>query len=490
MIIIPTEKRFDWKHAPLVLFAIVTLNIFIYFIPQSSDNEIIGSVFIEYKKQNYLFIEWPFLKTYLSSTDQTDTLDNLNSLFDEQKYDHVISHILFDSNFYRYLRQDQYEYFTSTDVGDWFFIREYINDAIQSTSIVTYGLIPSDTKLFSVISHQLLHGSVMHLLGNLFFLIICGFAVEAAIGHWRFLLFYLISGIAGGLLHALFNSKMSMPLVGASGAISGTMAMYLALFRLKKIEFFYWFFVFVGYFKAPALLILVFYIGKELFQLFSDTQSNIAFLAHIGGFVSGAILMGVSYWFNRAFFKNGGFNQDYIEEDQSIDSLQEKKATVYDFLGKYQFDAAEKALERLRQDDEQGFDFELALIRYNLEKIDKKPAFKKHLVELLITKQPSKQQASRLEKIWRENEVLLNNIDTGLGIKIAIGLAESTTPKQATLLFEKLYEDIKLNEENQHYTPLAVLAKKLAEAYEKTNNVQQQQRFTTLKNQLLAGKAS
>jgi len=495
MIIIPTEKRFDWKHSPLVLFAIVLLNIFIYFIPQSGDNEIIGSAFVEYKKQDYLLIEWPFLKTYLSSTDQTETLDNLNSLFNEQQYDQVIGHILFDSNFYRYLRQDQYEYFTSNDVGNWFFIREQINDAIQSTTMVSNGLIPSNINIFSLISYQFLHGSVMHLLGNLFFLIICGFAVEAAIGHWRFLLFYLISGIAGGLLHALLNNKMSMPLVGASGAISGTMAMYLALFRLKKIEFFYWFFVFVGYFKAPALLILVFYIGKELFQLFSDTQSNTAFLAHIGGFIAGAILMGISYWFNRAFFKNEGFNQDYIDEDQSIDPLQEKKATIYEFLGKYQFDAAEKALERLRQEDKQngkqGFDFELALIRYNVEKIDKKEPFKKHLVELLITKQPSEQQASRLEKIWQENETALNNIDIGLGIKIAIGLAESTTPKQATLLFEKLYKDVEHNDKAKYRTPLAVLAKKLADAYEKTNNIQQQRKFTTLKNQLLAaGKAS
>lgn len=489
MIIIPTEKRFDWKHAPLALFALVILNIFIYFIPQSGDNEIVGSAFVEYKKQNYLLIEWPFLKTYLSSTNQTGTLNNLNSLFDKQQYDQVITHILFDANFYRYLRQDKYEYFTSNDVGDWFFIREQINNAIKSTTIVSHGLISSDIKIFSVISYQFLHGSVMHLLGNLFFLIVCGFAVEAAIGHWRFLCFYLISGIAGGLLYAVFNSNVSMPLVGASGAISGTMAMYLALFRLKKIEFFYWFFIFVGYFKAPALLILVFYIGKELFHLFSDTQSNTAFLAHIGGFVAGAILMGVSYWFNHAFLKNELFNQSYIEDDQSVDPLQEKKATVYDFLGKYQFEAVEKALERLLQENEQDFDFELALIRYNVEKIDKKENFKKHLIELLITKQPSASQASRLEKIWHENEAILKDIDSGLVIKIAIGLAESPSPKQAMLLFEQQYEDLKINNDTKYQTPLAVLAKKLADAFERIGNIQQQQKYTILKDQLLAREA-
>jgi membrane associated rhomboid family serine protease len=489
MIIIPTEKRFDWKHAPFVLFALVLLNIFIYFIPQSGDDEIISSAFVEYKKQNYLVVEWPFLKTYLSSTDQTDTLDNLNNLFDKQQYDQVISHILFDSNFYRYLRQDKYDYFTSNDVGDWFSIREQINNAIKSTTIVSHSLISSDIKIFSVISYQFLHGSVMHLLGNLFFLVVCGFAVEAAIGHWRFLCFYLISGIAGGLLYAVFNTHVSMPLVGASGAISGTMAMYLALFRLKKIEFFYWFFIFVGYFKAPALLILVFYIGKELFQLFNDTQSNTAFLAHIGGFFAGAMLMGVCYWFNRAFFKNELFNQSYIEEDQSIDPLQEKKATVYEFLGKYQFEAVEKALERLLQENAQDFDFELALIRYNVEKIDKKENFKTHLIELLTTKQPSALQASRLEQIWHENEAILKDIDTGLVLDIAIGLAESASPKQAILLFEQQYEDLKNNNNTTYQTSLAMLAKKLEQTYERIGNIQQQQKYTGLKNQLLAGEA-
>jgi hypothetical protein len=267
------------------------------------------------------------------------------------------------------------------------------------------------------------------------------------------------------------------------------MAMYLALFRLKKIEFFYWFFIFVGYFKAPALLILLFYIGKELFQLFSDTQSNTAFLAHIGGFIAGAILMAVTYWFNRAFFKNEGFNQSYIEEDQNIDPLQEKKSTVYQFLGKYQFDAVEKVLARIQQENYEDFDFELALIRYNVEKIEKKNNFKKNLVELLLTKHPNQQQASRLEKIWQENESILKDIDSGSIIDIAIGLAESRSPKQATVLFDKIYKNFKNNKDTKHDTALAVLAKKLADAYEKTNNLSQQQKYTTLKDQLLAGNA-
>ena len=117
---------------------------------------------------------------------------------------------------------------------------------LRSTSIARYGLVPSDIRITTLFSHQFMHAGVMHLLGNMVFLILCGFAVEAAIGHWQFLLFYLLSGLAGGLLFTAFDAEGTRPLVGASGAISGVMAMYLWVFRLKKIEFFYWFYAFVG----------------------------------------------------------------------------------------------------------------------------------------------------------------------------------------------------------------------------------------------------
>lgn len=501
MIIIPTEKRFDWKHAPIALFVIVLINIFIYFIPQSDDNIEISTAYIDYKTNNYLNIEWPFLKKYLNETNQLSTLEKLNKFYEEKNFDPIIAHILFDQNFYHYLRKDQYSYFLNNDdVGEWFFIREKINNHVQGTTTVTYGLVPSDIKVVSLISYQFLHGSVMHLLGNLFFLIVCGFAVEAAIGHWRFALFYLLSGIVGGLLHAVFYLQSAAPLVGASGAISGAMAMYLGVFRFKKIEFFYWFFVFVGYFRAPAMLILIFYIGKELYQFFTNTGSNTAFLAHTGGFIAGALLIGIAYWYNRDIF-----NEEYIEEDQSIDPLQEKKATIYDFLGKYQFDAAEKAIARLIDGDGLNInanvdgekkikttssnilDFELAFLRYNVEKIDKKEPYKKHLMELLTIDKPSEQEANQLLKVWQENKIILQKSNVAQLIKIALNLSEASSPKQASLIFDKIYSATVKANNTQFQNPLAVLAKKLADAYSRGNNIKLQQKYNDLKQQLLAG---
>ena len=171
------------------------------------------------------------------------------------------------------------------------------HEKMMTLSTFTYGLTPDKNHLFTYITHQFLHGDIFHLLGNLLFLVVCGFAVEAAVGHLMFVLLYVLAGVAGGVLHVWFNSHSTVPLVGASGAISGVMAMYLMLFRWKKIEFFYWFFIFVGYFRAPALMILPFYIGKEFYYFYTDTSSNVAFMAHVGGFVAGTVAMiFYSFW--------------------------------------------------------------------------------------------------------------------------------------------------------------------------------------------------
>ncbi|MGH1486868.1 MAG: rhomboid family intramembrane serine protease [Cellvibrionaceae bacterium] len=472
MVIIPTEKRFDWKHAPIILFSIVFINIVIFFIYQSGDGEKLESAFNQYKNENYLEIEWPFLQQYLSENKDQVSLDQYQLLYDQKKYDELIFNIILRVDFYRYLRIDQYDYFQLGDVGDWFTIREEINIKMASTSILSFGLTPSNLKAFHFISYQFLHGNLMHLLGNLFFLIVCGFAVEAAIGRWRFLLFYLVSGIAGGLLHTVFNLKEAIPLVGASGSISGVMAMYLGLFRLKKIEFFYWFFIFVGYFKAPALLILFFYIGKELFQFYSDNQSNVAFLAHTGGFIAGAILMGILHYTNRSLF-----NQTYIEEDQSINPLQERLATIYDFIGKYQFEAAEKSV--IRTIKEYGATFELALIHYNLTKNSNNP---QQLAQLITLKNISKSELEKVDRIWNDNIQQFDSLNEDIIIKAGLSLSKSGTPSTAEGILLRL-----LKKKSTHES-LPVLAGKVAQAFGSINDLDNKKKYLAVAKNLLARK--
>lgn len=490
MVIIPTEKRFDWNHAPIVLFIVVLINVMIYFGYQFGDDfKQMGSI-ETYKANDFLKEEWPIFQEYLKKTKQTERLEKNNKLHttmvafqksqenegnyqtdydyqeEEEFYEEaagfqaefeLIYNIVADMDFYEYLEKNAYNLFYLSFIEKWAHIRAEINEEIKSISYLAYGLIPDKMSVVTLFTHQFLHGSVMHLLGNMFFLIICGFAVEAAIGHLKFLAFYLISGLSGGLLFSLLDLSSTTPLVGASGAISGVMAMYLGVFRFKKIEFFYWFFIFVGYFRAPALLILPFYVGKELFQFFNDTGSNVAFMAHAGGFVAGAILMVLAYFFNPKMF-----NEEYIEEDQDVPKVQKDLANVYDDISKSRFQKALRSLNDVIA--ENGAKFEWQLLRYHLLTMQNDQGSHQAMIDLFKMNKLKQHELNKLEKIWKEqvsDQTQFANEDL---FAFAWNMANGSNYLTAEYLFELL-------QDRQHkIDELGQLAKKLSFTFGRINN--------------------
>jgi membrane associated rhomboid family serine protease len=408
MIIVPTEKKFDWKHAPTVLFVIVILNSLIYFLYQSTDDEKISKAVQLYNQSGYFKIEWPIYKQYLIKNNQSQQLSEYEEAIKTPIGEYQISYlVLSDSKFYDYIMLNAYEMINDRVIIEWKSLRLEIHQMINSSSVKSLGFVASDFKPLTLLSYQFLHGSVMHLIGNMFFLVICGFAVEAAIGHFRFLLFYLISGIVSGLFQMAIDVNSTVPLIGASGSISGVMAMYLGVFRFKKIEFFYWFFVFVGYFRAPALLILPFYIGKEVYDFLNADGSNVAFMAHAGGFVAGSVLMFVSYLFNKEMF-----NEEYIEENQSVNPKQERLALVYQAIEKFRFDTARLMLKEMIE--EYGHEFDLILLKFHLSKYDCLDKHQEDIVDVFRSEKLSQSQIDKIEQIWKqypEEQLLLEADD-------------------------------------------------------------------------------
>jgi membrane associated rhomboid family serine protease len=378
MVIVPTEKRFDWKHAPVVLFLIVLLNVFIFVVYQTDDDTKYYEAVELYAEHNLLETEWPQFQIYLKDKPDQELLGYAQELYAEEDVMELGMLILSENDFYLYLMERPEGFLDYWAFEEWEAFRTQITEKLNSVSYYANGLVPTDISVWTLISHQFLHGGLMHLIGNMFFLIVCGFAVEAALGHGKFLLFYLLSGISGGLLYAVFNGSESIPLVGASGAISGVMAMYVAIFRLKKIEFFYWIFVFVGYFRAPALLILPFYIGKELVDYFSEPDAGIAFMAHVGGFVAGALLLMVTL-----LFKTESLNEEYIEEDQEIDPKRQRLVKVNQLIESYRFETAAKYIDEII--NEYGSSFELEHMKFNLLKIEKSDDYFQSARNILAT---------------------------------------------------------------------------------------------------------
>jgi len=140
----------------------------------------------------------------------------------------------------------------------------------------------------SVVTYAFLHGSFMHLIGNMLFLWVFGDNVEDAMGHVRYLVFYLLCAAAGGYAYALLDINSEVPLIGASGAVSGVVAAYLMLHPRVKI----WVLA-LG--RIPLRLSAVWLLGAWiLYQVFNTivaAEGNVAFIAHVGGLIAGAVLI-------------------------------------------------------------------------------------------------------------------------------------------------------------------------------------------------------
>jgi membrane associated rhomboid family serine protease len=141
----------------------------------------------------------------------------------------------------------------------------------------------------SLLLSLFMHGSWLHLLGNMLFLWIFGNNIEDRLGRVKFILFYLLCGVIASLTHVLFNSDSLVPVIGASGAVSGVMGAYLALFPTARVRTLVFVFILVTTMDIPASVFLVIWFAFQF--LSAGSGSGIAWLAHVGGFIMGFLLV-------------------------------------------------------------------------------------------------------------------------------------------------------------------------------------------------------
>ena len=156
------------------------------------------------------------------------------------------------------------------------------------------GYLPASVAFVPFLSSMFLHASLPHVLLNMWGLAIFGDNVEDRLGHFPYLAFYIVCGLAAGVTHLVFNFYSSVPTVGASGAIAGVMGAYLVLYPRARVLTWWGFFVF----WLPAWLVLGYWLIINLLSGAASvlTESKgpvggVAFWAHVGGFVSGALLI-------------------------------------------------------------------------------------------------------------------------------------------------------------------------------------------------------
>ncbi len=150
-------------------------------------------------------------------------------------------------------------------------------------------------RFFPLMSSVFLHGGFMHILGNMWFLWIFGDNVEDELGHARFLLFYVLSGLGAGLAHVYLHPDSVIPTIGASGAVAGVMGAYFWMFPKSRVITLIPVLLFFPIIEVPAVFFLGFWFVIQFLQgtlsLGSDPDAGgVAWWAHLGGFLAGALL--------------------------------------------------------------------------------------------------------------------------------------------------------------------------------------------------------
>jgi len=176
----------------------------------------------------------------------------------------------------------------------------------ETAVLYTYGMVPA--RLFglwhprglqgvpawvTLVTSMFLHGGWFHLIGNMLFLWVFGNNIEDALGRGRFLFFYLCCGVVAALTQALSSYGSHVPMVGASGAIAGVLGAYLLLYPSANVHVFVWILIFFRMVNIPAWILLGLWFAMQLLSGLARSPGTpgVAFWAHVGGFVSGIVLV-------------------------------------------------------------------------------------------------------------------------------------------------------------------------------------------------------
>ncbi|MCA2967353.1 MAG: rhomboid family intramembrane serine protease [Acidobacteriaceae bacterium] len=178
-----------------------------------------------------------------------------------------------------------------------FFYQISLDEFSLNHFVAEYGLVPRRLQLTDFVTNIFLHGGWWHLIGNMWFLWIYGDNIEDILGRGKFLLFYVLCGVAAGLVHVLFNLDSRVPTIGASGAIAGIMGAYLVKFPHSRILTLVPVIIFITTMEIPAWLILLYWFVLQFFSGVGTigqshlNQGGVAWFAHVGGFLAGIALI-------------------------------------------------------------------------------------------------------------------------------------------------------------------------------------------------------
>ncbi|WP_339516232.1 rhomboid family intramembrane serine protease [Pseudomonas sp. RL_15y_Pfl2_60] len=327
MLILPAEHPLDWKKPPVMTLLLIALNVLIYFGYQGGDSAREAKAVDSYLQAGLLSRERPLFVESFSARHELSASETKQ--LERVRRSQMTRMVLYDLQFENSIHNNP-DYLADSN---WQAQRSKVEQLRDQISSMRFGFIPARFSLEGLFGAMFLHGSFSHLAGNMLFLFIFGFALEIALGRWLYLGLYLTCGVASHLLWWIMDPAWVTG-VGASGAISGLMGMYLAVYGLRRINFFYWLGPLFGYFRAPALWILPVWMGKELYGLLM-ANDNTNYYAHLGGLGAGFLAIYLS--------QLGGklrVDQDYLNKTDPDAQFKRELASLDKLIAGFELERA------------------------------------------------------------------------------------------------------------------------------------------------------
>ena len=299
MLIVPIVEGLNWRRPPPVTLLLIVINCLVFLFYQGGDDERLRKAFDAYFGSSLPAIELPLYAVHLKETQPKtlDVLEKADPAWDTPTHlahpavaKFLVQAMTQDEPFQQQLRSGRLVTPQDPRYAAWQADRAKFEALLSKVSFRRFGFSPTDPRPVTWITSMFLHGSLMHLLGNMVFLFIIGVAVERVLGGGWYLGLYLLGGLAGDLLFYIVHAGSAIPSVGASGAISGLMGLFTVLFGARPVNFFYWLFVIFGFKTMRGIVMLPIWIAYELLQYVVDRESSTGYMAHAGGLIGGALL--------------------------------------------------------------------------------------------------------------------------------------------------------------------------------------------------------
>jgi len=354
MFIIPVGNRVDWKRPPVVTLLLILINCFVFFFFQAGDERNDKKAMQYYFSSELPALELDRYAEYLEKKGDQGGLMKFSEMLGKRDANSLLL-MERDTKFMRELHAGHIITAQTPGFAIWSIQRSKYESLRSFTSRYIYYV--DDPSPLSAFTSAFMHGSFEHLFGNMVVLFLIGFLVESVIGKSLFLFAYIISAYAAVFTFGL-TAHGHLGYLGASGA----MGLYTIIFGMRKIDFFYSLGFYFDYVRAPALALLPLWLGNELYQFFGEKGSHVAYMAHFGGLLSGA-LIGVLYrWRRPALIEN----HHQVAESREMDGQAFQRGMNY--LGELEFQKALGVFKTLQE--KHPDDSSLARLIYRAAKVN------------------------------------------------------------------------------------------------------------------------